>query len=290
MNCNEIMETMTAYMLDKILGKAAKQPPEAIMRHISACPSCREQMDIALKILTEQNFRLSKPPSCSEVNDRIPELVEMEEERIGDSFPAEWLHLQTCNECGALYRMTRSCMTPENEAAFDRVLQSALPYSNEKPAIWDKITPHLQKLTTELNILVSRGKEAMQQIPQWLGTVVLTPVPAQAYRGDNASPAYEQVITIPDSLEKRQIIVRTRTAAPGCIHLSIGLVDIDKDSCIGGVSMTILDAEGRISMQLSTPDAADSEGLAGFPDVAPGTYKLKITESQTSWELPLRLS
>ena len=290
MNCNERMETIIRYIMDRVLGKAAAQPPEAIMRHLSTCSSCREQMDILLKILTDHNFRLTKPLSCSEVNDRIPELAEMDEDMIGESFPAEWIHLQTCHECQAVYRMTRSCMDPEDETAFDRVLQSALPFPKLKPAVWEKITPHFQKLTMELNILSNKGKDAINKIPQWLGTAVLIPVPAEVYRGGDKTDGYQLMLTIPDPVRNRQIVIWTRADAPERIHLSIGLVDIEKNAGIGGVSIALLDANGRYLMQISTPDDSILEALAEFPDVAPGIYRLRITESHTSWEMPLRLS
>jgi hypothetical protein len=297
MNCDDIMETMLAYMMNKILGKSAKEPSEAVIRHLAGCPSCKEQIDISMKILTDQNFRLSNPPSCTEVSERIPELVEMDEDLIPDFFPAEWLHLKTCQQCGAVYRMTRSCMTPEIEAAFDRVLKSALPFPKLKQAVWEKIAPHLQELATELYILVSKGKEALKEIPQWLGTAVLVPEPAPAYRGDledlayrddSEKVAYRQIITIPDERNKRHIVIQTRGDAPECIQLSVGLADVETNSNIDSASVALLDEKGRTLMRLSR--VSGSEGFFEFPVLSPGTYKVRISESENNWELPLRLS
>ena len=289
MNCYEIMEIMTDYILNRMVGEDTEKPPEAVLQHLSSCTSCAEQMDVLMKIVTGDNYRLFRPPSCPEVCERIPEMVETQQHLVAASFPAEWIHLRICRDCRATYEMTRSCMTEENEAAFDAVLQSALQPPETPPAIWEILSPYVQRLSIELNILVSRGKDALSRIPEWLGSAALVPAPVGAYRGNDESREYRQILTIPDAPHKRQIIIETRPETEERIHLGVKLMDTETSTAISGVAISLLDAKGRFLAQLVTPEASDRKGLVEFPNYSPGNYHVKITESQMSWELSLCL-
>ena len=312
MNCDEIMEVITDYILNRMLGKAAEKPDEAVLRHLSSCAVCTQQVDVLMRIATEKNFRLSNPPSCDEVCERVPEMVETDRRLVSALFPAEWLHLKSCPECSETYEETRACLTREDEAEFEKVFESALRSPEPEPGIWESLSPYVQKLSIELNILVGRGKDALSRIPEWLGSatlvpepvrdyrgdelftdhiadVFLVPEPVRDYRGDDESREYRQILTIPDAPHKRQIIIETRPETEERIHLGVKLMDTETSTAISGVAISLLDAKGRFLAQLVTPEASDRKGLVEFPNYSPGNYHVKITESQMSWELSLCL-
>ncbi len=289
MNCDQILETIAAYMIDKALGKTGSDLPDHILHHILSCSPCSAQMDVMLRILTGEHFRLSRPLLCDEVCDSVAEMAETDEDRVPFAFPAEWLHILSCPDCRDIYEMTRATLTPENELAFEAVRQAALPFSPAKPVIWDKIAPMLQKLTTELTILVSKGKDALALIPDWLATATLIPVPAEAYRSAGASGEYVQEVTIPDKDQNRQIVIRTRALEDKYLQLWLKVVDIDGNKCVGGIAVALLDGKGRYLMQMITPDVSGDDGFLEFPRCLPGHYMVRITEQGRSWEVSLHL-
>jgi hypothetical protein len=289
MNCDEIMESIAVFMLDRALGKTKEDPPEPILSHILFCPLCTKQMDVMLRILTGENFRLSKPLSCSEVCDRIPELVEVEEKLAPVLFPAEWLHLISCHDCRTTYEMTRACMTSENAKAFEMILPTVSSVLTDKPEIWETASSCVQRLSTELHILVSKGKGAFNLIPEWLRNVVFVPVHAGAYRDLGDSAIILQILTLEDQALKREIIVQTWVDEEKHFHLGFKLIDIENKNAVNGVSVALFDNRGRYLMQLITTDTPGSEHSVEFPHCPTGHYRVRITERKSSWEIPLHL-
>jgi len=288
MDCDHIKEIMTAYIVDKVLGKAMVQPPEKAISHFSACLSCKKEMDVMLRIVTGKDYHLSRPLTCSEMSDRMPEMIEKENEAMPEAYPAEWLHLQTCQDCRAIFEIIGSCMTKENMVTFEHILRSVQHVHAEKHEVWGIITPLIRRLSQELNILVSKGKEALNQIPEWLGTATFIPLSTAVFRGSGDSGDFLQVLTIPDLDLNRQIVVQTQATSPEGIHVKMKLEDIGKNTAIGGVIVALLDADGRFLTQLVTTDGG--QGFVDFQDLQPGNYKIKITELHQSWELSMRLS
>ncbi len=291
MNCDEIMEIMTRYTVNKLFGTETDTPDETVMRHLSSCASCMNQMNVLLKILTGENRRLSKSLSCEEVAERIPEMAETRKELVPGHFPVQWLHLETCGHCREIYKTTRSCLTEENEQAFETLRRTVLRQKDShRRMVWEIMSPYARKLTRELDILVTQGKEALRLVPEWLANATLAPVAAGTHRSADKSCDIRQIVRVADEERGRQIVVETCPDLRQGIFLSIKLVDIQTQEPVGGVSIALLDDHGRYLYRLVTPESSDRKGLAEFSNCAPGGYRAKIMESRHTWEVPLRLS
>lgn len=289
MNCDAIIDTMTDYLLGKLLGNNVEKPDEELVHHCATCPTCTEKMDIIVRIMTGKDYHLSRPLHCEDVLDRIPEMVDYGEDVLAGRYPAEWLHMQTCDKCHEVFKMTASCMTKEYEAAFEKVRKSVTTTSGGSEIVWESIGPQVHKLSRQLNILISRGKEALSLVPEWLATASMLPAPSMVHRGTTSEGKYFFELAIPCPQQNRQVVVRISAETPENIQLRLQLKDSNSNDAISGVVMALLDSKGRFLTQLFTPESSHGESWAEFNDIHPGNYTLRITEDQTRWEVPLHL-
>ena len=290
MNCDQILETIASYMIERMFGKTGTHIPDHALQHLLLCPACREQMDVMVHIMTGSDLRFSRPLTCEEVMDLTSEMVETEESQVPYGFPAAWLHLVSCPDCRDVYEMTRATLTPDNEMAFERVRQSALPFKLARQEIWQKISPLVQKLSVELIVLVRRGKDAFVLIPEWLATTVLIPIPAMTYRSDSVKEGFIQDITIPDLENDQQLVIRVKDLEDNNLQIHVRIVDKVCKRSIGGVSVALFDQQGRYLMQIVTPEILGDNGGVYFDGCQLGRYTLRVSENEKVWEVALNLA
>ncbi len=292
MNCDTIIDIMSDYLLAKALGNPVQDPDKELVDHCAVCPTCKEKMDIILRIITGNDFRLSRPLQCDDVLERIAEMVEVDEDELVDRFPAEWLHMQTCAECREVYEMTASSMTEEFNEAFAEVWQP-LPGEAGTPdqsrIVWESVSPMVNKLSQQLDILVSRGKEALNLVPDWLASTSMVPVPAMVHRGAGGEDKYLYEVTIPAPQMNRLVTLQVYAEDPDSIRLRFQFIDSGISQAISGAAVALLDGEGRFLTQLFTPEISKNESWVEFSEIAPGNYILRVTEEQSKWEVPLHL-
>jgi hypothetical protein len=289
MNCEQIIEAFAAYMIDKALGNTDIDLSSHILHHIQACSRCSEQADVMLRMVTGENFRLSRPLSCDEACDRIAEIMEADDRQETFAFPAERLHILGCADCRAVYEMTRATLVSEKREAFEAIRQSALPLAAAKPTRWARISPFVRKLTAEITILASKGQDALGLLPGWLASATLIPIPAGAYRSGRGTSEYIQEIVIPEEEQKWQLVIRTRALEDNYLQLQVKILGIADKGRSSGMSIALLDGRGRYLMQIIYPDAPGDDEFVEFPKCLPGRYTLKISEQQKSWEVSLHL-
>lgn len=291
MNCDSTINVLTDYILGKSVGRKVNRPAEELLYHCASCPDCKEKIDILLRVVTGKDFHLSRPLICDDVLERISEMAELDENDMMIKYPAEWLHMRVCEHCREIFEMTVSCMTPEFEDEFERVHKAVEFDPDFSQLIWKKEQSYIQTLAQPLNILLSRGKNALAKIPEWLASARLVSVPATAFRSEESQESICCELKISCHQPERELIFQVYAISQNSMHLKAKLMDIHNSRAVDGVKVALLDGEGHFLAQVFTSKNVNTDGepWAEFKNISYGQYTLRITEEKENWKIPLNL-
>jgi|GEM_PF-2117324 len=289
MRCEEAMDLITDYTLDK---PVAREMLQAILEHINHCVRCTEELNATVSLITGEPFKLQKIRyqlfGCSEYEELLPECAELTEELLKKEYPHIWNHLQECPSCHEHFVDLQQMITEAETGGFgpepDSVTFGDLLEARNKEPLWEQIKEGFRCLTVELNILIEKNKSIFFDLPLILRPCIVAPVVVRDNRGIEQKKI--QQLSMPDPELGFEITLTSTSSSHNEGILYVRLLNTTNGSPVPGAEAKLL------SDRLFESDSSitQQDGMAVFPNLKPDHYVIQIQHGNHVWQIRTNLT